>query len=83
MLSYSNLSSTYKSFTLVTATDYEPQTYNEVVQVTEWFQAINEELTALEANNIWNVVPLPKGRKALGSKWVFKIKRKSDGTYKR
>lgn len=44
---------------------------------------MNEEINALEANNTWQVVPLPKGRKPLGSKWVFKVKRKFDGTIER
>lgn len=42
-----------------------------------------EELVTLEVNNTWSVVPLPPGRKDLGSKWVYKIKRKSNGTVER
>ncbi|KAL0358649.1 UNVERIFIED_CONTAM: ABC transporter G family member 28 [Sesamum angustifolium] len=37
----------------------------------------------LERNNTWEVVTLPKGKKAIGSKWVFKIKLKADGSIDR
>jgi hypothetical protein len=35
---------------------------------------INEELNALERNKTWELVKLPPGEKAVGNKWVFKIK---------
>lgn len=44
---------------------------------------MNSELQALEANNTWTLVPLPFGKKGIGSKWVFKVKLKADGTLKR
>jgi hypothetical protein len=31
-------------------------------------------------NGTWELVKLPAGRKAIGSKWVFKIKRNTDGS---
>ena len=31
-------------------------------------------------NQTWSLVDLPKGKKAIGTKWVYKIKYKSDGT---
>nr|GEU88219.1 ribonuclease H-like domain-containing protein [Tanacetum cinerariifolium] len=36
-----------------------------------------------ERNNTWDLVDLPKGRKAIGSKWVWKIRYKSDGEIER
>ena len=32
-------------------------------------------MEALHRNNTWELVPLPQGRKAIGNKWVYKIKR--------
>jgi hypothetical protein len=46
----------------------------------EWKKAINLEYNALMDKMTWRLVKLPKGRKALGSKWVFKVKLKTDGT---
>lgn len=41
------------------------------------------EIQALEDNHTWTVCPLPSNKKALGCKWVYKIKYHSDGTIER
>ncbi|KAM1728894.1 hypothetical protein ACFX12_019354 [Malus domestica] len=42
-----------------------------------------EELQALYENNTWTIVKLPKGKKAMGSRWVHKTKFHSDGMIER
>lgn len=42
-----------------------------------WKTAMQEEIEALHKNKTWELVPLPPGRKAIGNKWVYKIKRDS------
>jgi hypothetical protein len=49
----------------------------------QWEAAIQEELTSLNANGTWQLTVLPEGRKAVTSKWVFKIKRHLDGSIDR
>lgn len=44
--------------------------------------AIDEVRAHLE-NGTWKVVRLPKGKRAIGSRWVFKIKRNADGSIER
>jgi hypothetical protein len=44
---------------------------------------MNAELSALAANNTWSLVKLPKGKKAIGSKWVYRIEYKSNGEIER
>ena len=34
-------------------------------------------------NNTWELVNLPEGRKLIECKWIFKVKRGSDGDIKR
>ena len=41
------------------------------------------EMAALEKNNTWELVKLPKGKKPVGCNWVFTVKCKYDGTLER
>lgn len=36
------------------------------------------ELTALELNKTWTIIPLPTGKHTIGCKWTYKIKYKQD-----
>lgn len=46
----------------------------------EWKKAISEELNSHERKETWTVIEeVPHGRKAIQSKWVFKIKKSADG----
>ena len=42
-----------------------------------------EELTSLEENNTWRIVPLLKGKHAVRSRWVFKTKFHLEGSMER
>ena len=46
-------------------------------------QAMKEELDALHKTGTWDLVDLPSGKSAIGCKWVYKIKTRSDGTVDR
>ncbi|GJX74159.1 retrovirus-related pol polyprotein from transposon TNT 1-94 [Tanacetum coccineum] len=41
-------------------------------------KAINEEMVSLEKNKTWSLVRLPAAKKALQSKWVFRVKEEQD-----
>jgi hypothetical protein len=51
--------------------------------VKKWEIAMQEEYNFLVINNTWSLVPLPKGRKPISCKWVFKIKHGVDGEVER
>ena len=58
--------------------DGEPLTFHEARNSSDaslWMTAIHEEIQALHKNKTWELVPLPYGRKAIGNKWIYKIKR--------
>ena len=40
---------------------------------------MKEELQSIERNGTWESVKLPKGKKAICVKWVYKIKHKPNG----
>ncbi|KAE8733847.1 hypothetical protein F3Y22_tig00000916pilonHSYRG00052 [Hibiscus syriacus] len=66
--------------------DGEPSTYQEAINSSDaslWMMAMQEEIEALHKNNTWDLVPLPQGRKPIGNKWVFKIKRNGDDQVER
>ncbi|CAM8948863.1 unnamed protein product [Rhodiola kirilowii] len=44
---------------------------------------MEKELSALQSNNTWSLTPLPRGKNPVGSKWIFRVKRHSDGTIER
>jgi hypothetical protein len=44
---------------------------------------MTEELQALEKTHTWDLVDLSHGKSAIGCKWVYKIKTKSDGSIER
>jgi hypothetical protein len=48
--------------------------------VVDWLEACRYEISALDKNQTWDLVDLPEGRKAVKSKWVFKLK--ADSRYR-
>lgn len=44
---------------------------------------MDNELRALEVNDTWVITDLPKGKKAIDSKWLYKTKYKPDGSIDR
>lgn len=41
------------------------------------------EFEALEANQTWEMTSLPKVKKPISCKWIYKIKYKANGTVER
>jgi hypothetical protein len=45
-----------------------------------WKAAMDRELETLESAGTWSTVSRPAGKNVVGSKWVFRLKRKADGS---
>ena len=66
--------------------DGEPSTFEEAMNNTyasQWMMAMQEKIEVLQKNNAWDLVSLSQGRKPIGNKWVFKIKRNGDDQVER
>ncbi|KAL2254166.1 UNVERIFIED_CONTAM: Retrovirus-related Pol polyprotein from transposon TNT 1-94 [Sesamum indicum] len=60
----------------------EPECYAEAVNdvhKSKWELAMNDEMNSLKKNNTWELCQLPKGKKALQNRWVYRVKEESDG----
>ena len=53
------LSEPLKAFAHKLSTEYTPNTAEEAMKDPKWTQAIMEEMTALQKNQTWTLVPLP------------------------
>jgi Reverse transcriptase (RNA-dependent DNA polymerase) len=45
----------------------------------KWIDVMNEEMKSMYDNDVWDIVPLPKDKKTIGCKWIFKTKRDFKG----
>jgi len=82
-LSLSNLSNSHRAFLINIIENKEPKSYPQAMKSVEWRDAMTKEIQVLESNNTWDLCPLPKGKSAIGCKWVYKIKYHSDGSIER
>ncbi|GJX34125.1 putative RNA-directed DNA polymerase [Tanacetum coccineum] len=71
-------STRYSAHEYVLLTDGgEPECYAEAIEdehKKEWFEAMEDEMNSLHENNTFELVKLPKGKRALKNKWVYKLK---------
>ncbi|WVZ68985.1 hypothetical protein U9M48_017854 [Paspalum notatum var. saurae] len=61
----------------------EPTTISEALNSKAWKEAMDVEYTALMKNKTWHLVPPRKGSNIIDCKWVYKVKRKADGSIDR
>ncbi|KAM2607610.1 hypothetical protein TB2_036145 [Malus domestica] len=63
--------------------DFIPSTYLQASKCSHWRQAMQEEFNALLNTGTWSLVPSHPSQNLVGCKWVFRIKRKPDGSIDR
>jgi hypothetical protein len=61
----------------------EPTYFEESIQRKEWTDAMTEEYQSIMKNEVWEIVPKPKNKDVVSSKWLFKIKHDVDGSTKK
>jgi transposase InsO family protein len=83
---HANFSTRYPvphAFSALVNTDIEPTCYTQASRHPEWKQAMLDEYHALLQQGTWSLVPSSPSLNTVGCKWVFRIKRRSDGTIER
>lgn len=68
----SDTSSVSASFVVASLPISKSKHYNQAKNNPHWVTAMNKELEALKANHTWELTLLPAGKRAIGSKWVYK-----------
>jgi transposase InsO family protein len=58
----------------------EPTCFEEAIQRKEWADAMTEEYQSIMKNEVWEIVPRPKNKDVVFSRWLFKIKHAADGS---
>ncbi|GJV36070.1 putative ribonuclease H-like domain-containing protein [Tanacetum coccineum] len=57
----------------------EPKKISEALKDEGWVDAMQEELLQFEIQKVWILVDLPYGKKAIGTKWVYRNKKDERG----
>ncbi|KAH9783016.1 hypothetical protein KPL71_009155 [Citrus sinensis] len=71
------------AYALPVIDDDIPNTFGEALRSSEsdqWTLAIEEEMKSLHQNQTWELVKLPKEKRAIGNKWVY-TKKLPDGAF--
>lgn len=71
-----------KAYNVVLLDDIEPSSHKDALANPHWKMAMESKLGALH-NRTWQLCTPPPGKRILGCKWVFRIKRNADGTISR
>uniref|UniRef100_A0AAV1UEK1 Reverse transcriptase Ty1/copia-type domain-containing protein n=1 Tax=Peronospora matthiolae TaxID=2874970 RepID=A0AAV1UEK1_9STRA len=63
-----------------------PTTFKSAMESSDsgkWKEVCDSEFDSFQINDTWEIVPHPKGRKAIGCRWVFCTKENQDGEFER
>ena len=60
--------------------DKEPTCFEEATKKKESIYAMIEEYQSIRNNDVWEIVPRPKDKSVVSSKWIFKTKYSTNGS---
>lgn len=61
----------------------EPTCYSEASKYAHWRAAMDAEFDALLRNGTWTLVKSPPSANVVGNRWIYRVKRRADGTIER
>jgi hypothetical protein len=59
--------------------ELEPTCFEEANARQEWKDSMMEEDASIIKNDVWEIVPRPKNKSMVSSKWIYKIKHATNG----
>jgi hypothetical protein len=59
--------------------EVKPTCFEQTIGNPKWDNAMDEEMATLDANATWELVALPKDKKVIRCKWVYKVKHNANG----
>jgi hypothetical protein len=60
--------------------DVEPSSFEETDKLQVWKDCMLEEYRSIIKNNVWDIMPRPKVKSVVSSKWIYKIKHAANGS---
>ncbi|XP_050133179.1 uncharacterized mitochondrial protein AtMg00820-like [Malus sylvestris] len=72
-----------EAYICIPSEEDKPTSYKEELFSTakeKWITAMEEKMSSMDKNIVWELVDLLLRRETIGNKWVLKIKRKADGS---
>nr|GFB63607.1 hypothetical protein [Tanacetum cinerariifolium] len=57
----------------------EPKRVHQALKYPSWIEAMQEELLQVKIQKVWVLVDLPHGKRAIGTKWVYRNKKDERG----
>lgn len=57
----------------------EPVSVEHALKEVCWKRAMDDEMQSIHRNDTWVLANLPTGHRAIGLKWVFKVKKDPEG----
>lgn len=63
--------------------NFEPSHFDQAFKHKVWVKAIKDEMNSIMKNDIWEIHYLPKLKRRVGSKWIYKITYNNDGSVER
>nr|GEU80928.1 putative ribonuclease H-like domain-containing protein [Tanacetum cinerariifolium] len=64
---------------LETSITEEPKRVHQALKDSSWIEAMQEELLQFKMQKVWVLVNLPHGKRAIGTKWVYRNKKDERG----
>nr|GEU33526.1 hypothetical protein [Tanacetum cinerariifolium] len=72
LMAFSSSSSSYD-------TEEEPKRVHQALKDLSWIEAMQKELLQFKMQKVWVLVNLPHGKRAIGTKWVYRNKKDEKG----